>query len=332
MYDAKIEATTETGLAMTHAALHDGNVTVVDGFSATAGECDTVVLQVSMDAAGNLPKGTWGNFNFGAVKTTTLSYDNAKLYFKPFNATVELVANGAVVATKENVSTSGVLVSELVSGVKVKGFTVTGVKLGTEVYGLDETVAVPCDCQLQLALEEQTVTVATPETSDEYSMRFDDPVGVRFKANVSKALEPAEFGWIVTRASLLEDAGIAPENFTKESDVTKVSGINKGVDNNGTEISKIFESNDSEYIFTAVLYFSGKEDDGLPPEARLVDKLIARPYAKDEDGNVVYGEPSAPMSVFDVALIALEAGGDENIIVPILDKCDPDGDNDPYND
>ena len=77
----------------------DGNVTVVDGFSAVAGDWDTVVLQVTMDAAGNIPKGTWGNFNFGAVKTTKLSFDNAKLYFKPYNATVELVANGAVVAT-----------------------------------------------------------------------------------------------------------------------------------------------------------------------------------------------------------------------------------------
>ncbi len=314
MYDVKIEETTETGLGMTHNALHDGNVNVVDGFCAEAGKWDTVVLQVSMANAGNIPKGTWGNFNFAANETTTLSFDNAKLYFKPFNATVELVANGAVVATKENVSTSGVLVSELVNGVKVKGFAVTGVKVGAKAYGLEETVTLPCDCQVELALEAQAIAPETPTTEATESVRVSAPTGIRFKASIEKNLKDnmTSYGWAVTRQTLLDAKGVSAADFTMEYADTiglKYESGENYVKDGG--VDKIYSEDDANIWFTAILYFAKTEEDGCfdmgdgvvfyyPTVQKLTDKLIAKPYTV-VDGEYLYGEATAPVSILDVA-------------------------------
>ena len=299
MYDAKVEATTETNLAMTHGSFNGGNNTVVDGFSAVVGEWDTVIVQATMDEAGALPKGTWGNFNLTANNTTTISYDNAKIYYKPFTADVDVYANGALVATKEDVSTAGVLASELVAGIKVKGYDITALKLGATTYALEDTVVLPCDCDVELVLVEQPFNFATPTTNDEKSIRTTDPAGIRFKAELTKAdmADTTEYGWIVTREELLNNAGIAAEDFTLNSAVNKVSGWNYG---NGTSVAKIFEENDEYAWFTAILYFSATDDDGLPSADKLAGKLVARPFVKN-DGEYLYGDATSPVSMYDIA-------------------------------
>lgn len=323
MFDAKIEETTETSLTMSNGTLP--SVVSVDSFCAQVGVWDTVIVQTTLDAAGNLPKGTFSNFGFDANETTKLSFDNAKLYFKPFNATVELVANGAVVATKENVSTSGVLVSELVDGVKVKGYTVTGVKLGTEVYGLDDTVAVPCDCQLELALEAQAESEAKPETYDEVSIRCDDPMGIRFKASFAASEDDSitDYGWIVTRKSLLVD-----KELTFDCGVKFVEGYGRKA---GVDSKKFFEETDEAKIFTAVLYFSENEADGLPAARKLGEELVARPFVK-VDGEIHYGD-AVTKSIFQYILDAYKENGElwnsfsyevQEYYLSILDKVDTD--------
>ena len=323
MFDAKIEETTETSLTMSNGTLP--NVVSVDSFCAQVGVWDTVIVQTTLDAAGNLPKGTFSNFGFDANETTKMSFDNAKLYFKPFNANVELVANGAVVATKENVSTSGVLVSELVSGVKVKGFTVTGVKLGTEVYGLDDTVAVPCDCQLELALEAQAESEAKPETYDEVSIRCDDPMGIRFKASFAASEDDSitDYGWIVTRKSLLGD-----KDLTFDCGVKFAKGYGR---ENGEDIKRFYEETDEAKIFTAVLYFSENEADGLPEARKLGEELVARPFVKVGD-EIYYGD-AVTKSIFQYILDAYKENGElwnsfsyevQEYYLSILDKVDTD--------
>ena len=305
MYDAKIEETTETNLTMGHGAFHDGSAKVVDGFSAVAGDWDTVVLQVSMDAAGNLPKGTWGNFNFGAVKTTKLSFDNAKLYFKPLYADIEVRANGEVVKTISGVSTeTGVTVDRILEGIKVKGYTITGVRFGDKTYVAGETIVAPCDAHVDLVLAVSEIDPATPSTSAEVDLRTDVLTGVRFKAELSKAEmnNVSAFGWIVTRASLLDAEGIAYKNFEVTSNVKMVKGWNYG---NGVTTAKIFDENDETAWFTAVLYFSSTEDDGYPAAERLADKLVARPVAV-VDGEYLYGDATAPVSMYDVAVALWE--------------------------
>jgi len=298
VFDTKVDGTLPSGFAK-GASL----TTLVDGFCNTLGVWDTVVLEYEQTADGTMlhcSGGTVANFSFDAVGVATVSYDNFYLYYKPYTAKVELTANGAVVATKENVSTAGVLVSTLVDGVKVSGYTVTGVKLGTTTYGLEDTVKVPCDCQLELALEEQAFNPATPTTGAEKSIRASgDPSGIRFKASLTKndMADTTEYGWIVTREELLNNAGIAAADFTLESSVKMSKGWNYG---NGTDVAKIFEQDDEYAWFTAVLYFSATEDDGLPSADKLAGKLVARPFVKN-GGEYLYGEPTAPASMYDVA-------------------------------
>ena len=110
------------------------------------------------------------------------------------------------------------------------------------------------------------------------------------------------FGWIVTRASLLDAEGIAYKNFEVTSNVKMVKGWNYG---NGVTTAKIFDENDETAWFTAVLYFSSTEDDGYPAAERLADKLVARPVAV-VDGEYLYGDATAPVSMYDVALALWE--------------------------
>lgn len=109
--------------------------------------------------------------------------------------------------------------------------------------------------------------------------------------------DTTEYGWIVTRESLLTEAGIAAADFTLESSVKMSKGWNYG---NGTDVAKIFEQDDTYAWFTAILYFSATEDDGLPSVDKLAGKLVARPFAKNGD-EYLYGEPTAPASMYDVA-------------------------------
>lgn len=300
------------------------------------GVWETVISQEVLEADGNLPSGAWSHFTFSALNVATVSFDNAKLFYKPFKANVDLLANGEVVATKTGVDTAGVLVSELVSGVKVKGYAVTGVKLGTETYGLEDTIKVPCDCQLELALEEQATNPATPTTNEEKSMRVGgDPSGIRFKAELTKTdmAETTEYGWIVTREALLTEAGIAAADFTLDSTVKMSKGWNYG---NGVETAKIFEQDDEFAWFTAILYFSATEDDGLPSVDKIAGKLVARPFAKNGE-DYLYGEPTAPTSMFDIALKIYndvdaynELDGDAQVYIEdLLYKADEDENNIP---
>ena len=336
MFDVKVDDTTESNITMGHGAFNGGNVTVVDGYSAVVGEWDTVVLQATMDAAGNLPKGTWGNFNFAAKNTTTLSFDNAKIYYKPFYATVKVSANGAVVATKENVSTSGVLVSALVEGVKVKGYKVVGAKLGTEEYALEDTMNIPCDCVVELILEVQLADPATPETATGKAIRTESPMGIRFKASMAKAEDSrvTSYGWIVTREDLLTAASVDANDFTFDCGVKYSVGYGR---KNGTTYKNFFNTDDEYNWFTGVLYFSAVDDDGLPSVEKLAGKLIARPFAEVE-GEMIYGDASAPTSLFDVVLALYydESGAfndldeaDQDYFYGIMDKVDANGNDTP---
>ena len=336
MFDVKIEATTESNITMSNAAFNGGAVTVVDAFSGVAGEWDTVVVQSTMDAAGALPKGTWGNFGFAANETTTLSFDNAKIYYKPLYADIEVRANGETVKTISGVSTeTGVTVDRILEGVKVKGYTITGVRFGDKTYVAGETIVAPCDAHVDLALEVAAIDPATPEVlDDDKSVRAGDISGLRFKAALSKAEmeDVTAFGWVVTREELLIEAGISANNFEKDSNVKKSLGYNYG---SGTDVAKIFEQDDDTAWFTAVLYFQNTEDDGLPSAEKLCGKLVARPFAV-VDGEYLYGDPTTPASIFDVALDYYYENTDDqgnyfevnetsDYVDAVLAKCDSDG-------
>ena len=99
----------------------------------------------------------------------------------------------------------------------------------------------------------------------------------------------AEYGFIVTRSTLLAAAGIDKDAFTKDSAVTKVSGVSY---NKGENLDKIFETSGENFFFTAVVY-------GIP-ETMYQDKLVVRPYVVYGE-TVVYGD-AMENSIYDVAL------------------------------
>ncbi len=286
-----------------------GTWTNLSGFTTIpANEWVTVIGQQELTAEGTLPAGVWFNYNYGEDKVgaVTVSFDNARLYFKPYTATVDLLANGEVVATKTGVSTAGVSVATLLDGVKVKGYAVEGVSFGGKTYKADETLAVPCDCSVELVLTEQGIDPATPTTKEEKSIRVDDPMGIRFKAAVSSKVEYEAFGWVVTRESLLESVNLkgADLDLDTEADfgIPVVNGFNYDA---AKEISKILLVDDDYTWFTAVLFFSTVEADDLPSADKLADKLVARPFAL-VDGEYLYGEPTKPASIYDVAVALWE--------------------------
>lgn len=132
------------------------------------------------------------------------------------------------------------------------------------------------------------------ENSDEYSIRVREPVGIRFKAQISteaknaaSAFEIAEYGFIITRKDLLGDVEL---NFDFARAI-KGAAYNKAV---GKDI--VFDStNDLVSVFTAVLY-------NIPKNHYTTD-LVCKTYTNIKVGSetfTVYGEPMTA-SMYDIA-------------------------------
>lgn len=164
--------------------------------------------------------------------------------------------------------------------VSVSGESIVGFKLGDVNYkpGSQFTLTTAGAVTLTVATEN------APLTSNELSMRTDAYTGIRFKASVSVKVKEtettSEFGYVVTRKVLLDNAGVATTDFTLESDVMKLTGKTyiKG------EVDKVFENDGLYNYFAAVLYNI--------PEGQYDDVLVARPYLISGE-TVTYGEPVA---------------------------------------
>ncbi len=143
----------------------------------------------------------------------------------------------------------------------------------------DTTVYINLD-NFRLYYEEY---VPTPRSSFTNSIRVDAPAGIRFKASVANFEREneslSEYGFIVTRESLLTAAGIEDDDFTLDSEVTKVQGANYDKANG---VDKVFEENGALTFFTAAVYNI--------PAANYGDNLVVRPYMVT-GSTTTYGEP-----------------------------------------
>lgn len=138
----------------------------------------------------------------------------------------------------------------------------------------------------------------TPNTGSlksfaENSIRTDENKGIRFKSSVAKTLKEdantTEYGFIVTRKSLL--VSVAPNEFTKESGVTYVSGVSY---NKADGTDKIYAEDDYRVDFTGVIT-------GMPAsKANYTEELVVRPYVV-YNGVTTYGDAMV-RSVYDTAL------------------------------
>ena len=138
-----------------------------------------------------------------------------------------------------------------------------------------------------------------PASYNENSIRVNDPSGLRFKASVHKLLRDdkdlVEYGYIVTRQTILTTLGVEKSDFTMENtNLTKgthyVQGVSYGTVGD-KKVDRIFETKENETFFTAVVYNI--------PSNMYKDVIVVRPYVKIGE-NVTYGEAMSA-SIYEVA-------------------------------
>ena len=137
----------------------------------------------------------------------------------------------------------------------------------------------------------------TPINEQKTSIRTDEYSGVRFLASVTEQQrnDLAEYGFIVTRKTILDGKNLAETDLTFDlPSNTYVSGTSYDKANNIDKIyaqEKIEGSDFNNFFFTGVVT-------GIP-ENKYDDKLVVRPYSKTADGTYFYGDISVA-SVLDV--------------------------------
>ncbi|MBE6681170.1 MAG: hypothetical protein E7600_02645 [Ruminococcaceae bacterium] len=248
----------------------------------------------------------------------TVAFDDLKLYYKPFTATITLnpgTLEGFGTYTVENISTTGEntgndLVAAIQGKLDVAGVEFVGLM---DEYGdmidLSKPLVIPGDVTYTIIWGE--ANPIAPVTQEKNSIRQSikpESRGIRFVANIDKTVvgiytdNVTEYGWIITRPELLEEAGVSPYAFTKETVLRKpvIVGKNYGFQNTGDKDAdrKHFDEDDETLIITAVVY-------GLKP-ANYKGELLVRPYIV-VDGVTYYGKPWQ-RSMYDTAVALREAG------------------------
>ena len=123
--------------------------------------------------------------------------------------------------------------------------------------------------------------------------------GLRFAATTTSANtdEASEYGWIVTRKTLLEDAGIGKACFTLNSSVKKSVGKNYA-SSEDENVRKHYKEEGDSVMITMVIY-------NLKPD-KYHEVFVARPYIKI-GGTTYYGKPWE-RSIYDTAVALKEKG------------------------
>ena len=134
-----------------------------------------------------------------------------------------------------------------------------------------------------------------PASYSENSIRVNTPAGIRFKSSITKLTREkeslVEYGYIVTRKTLLENAGVDMADFTMDNDkVLYVKGINYGTEN-GKKVDRVFENDGVNIFFTAAVY-------NIPADS-YKEVIVVRPFVKLGE-EVTYGDPMAA-SIYEVA-------------------------------
>jgi len=149
--------------------------------------------------------------------------------------------------------------------------------------------------------EQPAPEASAPATDTEKaSIRVDSPMGIRFRATLDNATAVAasDYGWVVARKTVVENAGFALTDVTVDQEAFKVI-VGYGRENS-VDLKQFFESTDTIKTFTAVVYNL--------PEGMEQDILVARPFVK-VDGEYMYGEPAAK-SIYEVACAIRDGGYD----------------------
>ncbi len=235
--------------------------------------------------------------------------DNIVLYWKPFtaNLTVDMNGNDALTiagltdkSTKELVDVSA-LADEYVG--KMYGEdTFLGLSFEPDGDLVTEDFYLTKDTTLYAVWGEGYIG-SVPAISTKNSIRTDSKSGIRFMANVlnSQRSIAQEYGFIVTRSTILDKLGLENTDLTFSMDEgTYASGASYIKDTDVDFRYAVDDENDMTY-FTGVFT-------GMPRyKDYLMEEIVARPYIKYENGKIYYGEPHA-RSVVDVARDIRDSG------------------------
>lgn len=220
-------------------------------------------------------------FGYVGKATEQASYDNLRLYWKPYTANITINMNGNTDKTVEAYvnDTSSVLSLEALAshvGAETANYTLVGFSKTADGEVLTEDFWANEDITLYAIWEAKTVV--TPESYDVSSIRTDAYTGIRFMSSVTAAqkAEVTEYGFIVTLVDLLGD-----KELTHDSGVTYVEGVNYDVEEG---VDKIFNIEDDNIFFTAVVHGMPKTAVGYQTE------FVVRPFTK-RDGYYYYGAP-----------------------------------------
>lgn len=133
-----------------------------------------------------------------------------------------------------------------------------------------------------------------PENVDVNEIKTTKPIGVRFKASLTKEIKDSatSYGWIFARSEALSGAGIKKSDFTYENSASKGVATLRGVNfGEGREEALIFDESGANIYYTALLYNIPKDE--------YEDKIVSRPFAVI--GGVTYYGNVIEKSMYDVA-------------------------------
>ncbi len=205
--------------------------------------------------------------------------------------------NGNVMETRYAAKDIGIYLPE--TTMTSDGSVIIGWTDGENTYELGDfyPMATAGNKTITAVVEEGTSKV--PAAYNQYTIRYTDPMGVRFKASVTNEQKSVadSYGYVVAKKSALDAAGIECTEFTLDSSVKKASGEAYV---KGTDVDKIFDMDESNVFFTAVLYNI--------PESAYSDVIVVRPYVAIGE-NEFYGAPMQA-SIYQVAKSIADNGYD----------------------
>lgn len=211
----------------------------------------------------------------------------------------------------------GVGTGYLLTGVRpeVQGYTFLGWALTDNASKADVVSSVDLKGDLTVyAVWETSDNTSSLTTQNTSSIRTSAAGnGIRFRASIADAQKSfvTEYGFIVSRAEILDLYGYTADELTFESRKpgTQTPIYVYGCSYSEAEgIDKIYELGENETIFTGVLT-------NIPLEYKN-EQFVVRAYVKYTDGNgvstTVYGN-TVSRSIYDVANAIYTAGGDDYI-------------------
>lgn len=277
-----------------------------------AGEWGHYAYSFEINDNGEIPNKAGAYFSFAGFENT-VAFDNYKLYYKPFTATITLNAGDypEFGETKvEGISTTGEntgadIVAAIQADLDVCGREFVGLmdEYG-EMLDLDEALVIPGDVTYTIVWGEENEYA--PVTWNSNSIRYSTNVnsrGIRFAADtaVTATYDATEYGWVIARTDVLEKAGVKATSLTKESFDGASNKVIVGKNYDKTVDAydrKHFSEDDSKVVITAVIY-------GVP-EKYYRYEFTVRPYIVI-DGVHYYGKPWS-RSIYDTAVAMKDAG------------------------